>query len=361
MKKKHLFYLIIITMSIIMGTVVFADQDSVTWQDNYQKYYQRYNTIQVTSQISDNGFEIMEGHVFPIETKNYGEVTVIPTIDREYDRLAIFITSADETVVHKTEQLAANYQNRGELKQHNKGFSSISFRDVNGDGLTDILFITICEDERLQAEEKTYKVGDVLFQQPDGVEALFYRDYRISDKLNQYGMNKSTKFMMSYLIEEYSTEFLYTSDTLEQLRQEGFMVYEEDSWWTEFEKWGRLQIVSGYYKMAEYTVLMVYLVNEQGYIVWSFQPMRDYECLYGLRGILCTDIDGDGLRDITILGTYIYDQTNSESVITADYSVYYQRTAGFYEDTEIKQHYPCEEEDTLTTLKQKLHTYWGWN
>ena len=33
----------------------------------------------------------------------------------------------------------------------------------------------------------------------------------------------------------------------------------------------------GTYRMAEYTVFMLYLVNEQGYIVWSFQPMGEYE------------------------------------------------------------------------------------
>ena len=56
-------------------------------------------------------------------------------------------------------------------------------------------------------------------------------------------------------------------------------------------------MVPGTYRMAEYDVFMIYLIDEQGNIVWSFQPMEDYDNLYALKGIQGKDLDGDGLKD----------------------------------------------------------------
>lgn len=267
----------------------------------------------------------------------------------------------DGAIIYKTEQLDTNNQNQGQLYQPNKGIAAVAFQDINGDGLIDILLITFCEGQETAAGRQTYKVGDVLFQQPPSARQAFYRDYRISAKLNRYGMNKSIKFMTSYLVGGYSTEFLYTADTIEGLLTNDFSISEQQSYWRDFEKWGRLLVVPGTYTMAEYSVFMIYLVNEQGYIVWSFQPMQDYESLYALRGVVCKDIDGDGLMDIVVLGRYISEESDSESVIVTDYCVYYQRSSGFYEDTEVKAEYQCREEDTAEAVVERLRTYWGWN
>lgn len=322
----------------------------------YQEYYQRFNRIETESDIAGNGFRVIEAQVFPVEIKNFGAVFFVPAIDQQYQRLAVFLVGADGGVVYKTDELAANHQQRGELKQLNRGIAAVSFQDVNDDRMTDILLISFCGSER-----NTYKVGDVLFQNDVPGKQIFYRDYRISDKINQYGMNKSIKFMTSYLTDGYSTEFLYTATTLEQLLEKGFAVSEEQSRWTEFEKWGRLQVVPGMYRMAEYYVFMLYLVNEQGYIVWSFQPMRDYESLYALLGVTSKDIDGDGLTDILVLAKYISEETDVESVVHSDYSIYYQRTGGFYEDVDVKRAYPHADSDNLETIIRRARKYWGWN
>ena len=65
-----------------------------------------------------------------------------------------------------------------------------------------------------------YKVGDVLFQSEDG----FYRDYRISDKINRFGMNKSAKCIVSFVRDGESAEFLYTGTTKEELLENAFEV-----------------------------------------------------------------------------------------------------------------------------------------
>lgn len=341
---------------------VHAAADSGSLVLKYQEYCQRFDAIITHDDIDRQGFDIIEEHIFSFELRDYGEVTFIPALDRQYHRLGVFIVNGSGRVLYKTEQLETNNQNRGELKQPNKGLAAVSFQDVNGDRQMDILLITFCESSTGSYADQTYKVGDVLFQQSSAAKQTFYRDYRISDTINQYGMNKSIKFMTSYLVEGYSTEFLYTSTTLEDLLSNGFEVSnEQERSWHRFEKWGRLEVVPGSYQMAEYRVFMFYLVNEQGNIVWSFQPMREYESLYSLKGIRVTDLDGDGMKDIVVLAGYLYEQTDNQSSVRRDYSVYYQRTGGFDEDYKIKNKYRSSNEETLTQLTEQIHKYWGWN
>lgn len=359
--KKHWpsFFLIILFIYILVDPV-FAAETTTSLTEEYQEYQGRFDKIVTKGQITKNGFNIIEEHVFPLILHNYGEVFFVPALDQRYNRLAIFLVEKDGTIIYKTEQLETNNQKKGELKQPIKSIAAVSFEDVDGDGLIDILLITFCESKKGSGSGNVYKVGDVLFQQPSASKHAFYQDYRISDKLNQYGMNKSIRFMLSYLVDGYSTEFLYTAGTLDELLLNGFQINKNQSYWREFEKWGKLLVVPGVYTMAEYSVFMVYLVNEEGYIVWSFQPMREYASLYGLKGIAHKDIDGDGLRDIVVLARYIFEKTGYESTIVNDYSVYYQRSGGFYEDLEIKRHYKCGE-DTMEELVGKLRKYWGWN
>ena len=119
-------------------------------------------------------------------------------------------------------------------------------------------------------------------------------------------------------------------------------------------------MVPGTYRMAEYTVFMVYLVNEQGYIVWSFQPMGDYENLYALKGVACRDIDGDGMKDLAVLARYSYEGKDGETILENDYSIYYQKTGGFYPETEFKKQYQSKDDSTMEELVEKARAYWGW-
>ena len=333
------------------GTV----KEAAPAMQRYHAYQDRLEKIRRKSDIADNGFRIIENQVFPITTKPFGAVSFIPALDGQSGRLVIFLADSDGMIVYKSDQLETNHQNRGVSEQPNRGISAVSFQDLNGDGLTDIILITSCEKEA-GAGEKPYKVGDVLFQDETG----YYRDWRLSDRINRFGMNRSIRFIVSFVTEGYSTEFLYTATTLDELEEQGLSVVSEQCYWRQFEKLGKLLVVPGTYRMAEYTVFMIYLVNEQGYIVWSFQPMGDYENLYGLKGITCRDIDGDGMKDIVVLAAYSYDDRMGESVVESDYSVYYQRTGGFYADAEIKKQYRCGEEDTMDELVEKLRAFWGW-
>lgn len=322
----------------------------------YQNYQRRFLEIERQEEIEQAGFGVIEDQIFPIETKSFGQVYLVPALDRVYNRLALFLADEDGNVVYKTDQLEANSRNTGEMKQPIKELKAISFQELNGDGLMDIVLITTCVNDKGSYAGKPYKVGDVLFQD----EERFYRDYRISDKINRFGMNKSVESIVAFVRDGYSTEFLYTSATKKELLDNGFEIAAEQCHYRQFEKFGRLEVVPGTYTMANFATFMIYLVNEQGYIVWSFQPMGDFDNLYALKGITCKDIDGDGMKDIVVFARYSYEGNGNELLVESNYSIYYQRTGSFYEDTQIKKQYPCEEEDTLSGIVEKARSYWGW-
>lgn len=325
---------------------------------DYQEYLTRLDSISYTSEISTNGFRIISNQIFPIELEGYGEVSLMPAFDRKYNRLALFFADENGNVIYKTEQLETNHRAVGQLKQPKCEIAAVSFRDLDEDGLMDIILITACEGESGSYRGQTYKLGDVLFQSREIVG--FYRDYRISDKINRFGMSKSAEMITAFVRDNRSTEFLYTAATLRELQRHGLYIISEQCYFRNFEKLGRLQVVPGTYRISNYDVFMIYLVDEQGNIVSSLQPMGDYDNLYALKGINCRDIDGDGLKDIIILARYSYEGEEGQLVVESDYSVYYQRTGGFSADTDIKKTYKCRDDDTMELLVEKARAYWGW-
>ena len=323
---------------------------------DYQDYQERLNAIAGEWEVDDYGFTVIEDQIFAIETECFGNVWLVPAMEEQYHRLALFLVDEDGNVVYRTEQLAANSWNIGSLEQPIRGIAAVAFQDLNRDGRTDIVLIVECRNKIGAYAGKSYQVGDVLFQSDEG----FYRDYRIADKINRFGMNKSADSIIAYARDGYSTEFLYTASTKSELLRKGFVIIEEQDYSRQFEKLGYLEVMPGTYSMGKFTTFMVYLVNEQGNIVWSFQPMGDFDNLYALKGIRCMDIDGDGMKDILVLARYSY-ASNNELIVNSDYEIYYQRTDGFETDKEVKRKITCSDEDTVAGLIEKARAYWGWS
>lgn len=348
-----------VSVSDIFPQTVLAKEEDLDHRllADYEDYQARLNAIEKQWEIDDQGFTVIENQIFPIETGSFGNVYLVPAIEEKYHRLALFWTKEDGTVVYRTDQLAVNSWNIGSLEQPVRAISAISFQDLNKDGRMDIILITDCKNKSGSYTSKTYKVGDVLFQSSGG----FYRDYRISDKINWFGMNKSAESIIAYVRDGYSTEFLYTASTKRELLRNGFVITAEQDYSRQFEKLGYLEVMPGTYTMAEFATLMIYLVNEQGDIVWSFQPMGDFDNLYALKGIACRDIDGDGMKDLLVLARYSYAGKDNEIIIKSDYAIYYQRTSGFETDTEVKKKVVCSDEDTVAGLVEKARAYWGWS
>lgn len=329
-------------------------------REEYRAWQERLDGVKEEKDIEKSGFTVLEEQSFEIVLENLGLVTFTPALDEKYHRLVLFFADEEGNIVYQTDQLEMNFVNRGRLTQTNQGVSAVSFQDVNRDGRTDIVLIASCagdaEKERTAAGSRPFPVGEVLYAGENG----FYRDWRISDKINRFAMNKSVDFIIAYARDGKSTEFLYTATTLEELQEQGFEIIQEQSYSREFEKLGRLLVVPGSISIADYEIFMIYLVNEQGAIVWSFQPMGSHDNLYALRGINCRDINGDGLKDMVVLARYSDEDGAGQQQIVSDFSVYYQRTGGFSEDTAFREEFFCEEGTKMEDLVREARRFWGY-
>ncbi len=335
-----------------------AETDESSVLAEYEAYYDRLLSVENRDGIADGGFLVVEDQIFPLEPEEEDSILMVPAFDGRYHRLALFFVDVDGRILYRTEQLETNYCVRGQMKQPIQAIAAVSFQDLNRDGKTDIILITSCVNESGAYAGETYKVGDVLFQNQAGDG--FYRDYRISEKINRFGMNKSADSIAAFVRDGDSTEFLYTASTLQELIKNRFRVIQEQCYLRTFGKLGKLQVTPGTYRIADYDIFMIYLVNEQGDIVSVLQPMGEYDNLYALKGVTCRDIDGDGLKDIVVLARYSYEGEAGELLIESDYRIYYQRTGGFVPDTEIRDTYRCSDEDTMEILVEKARDYWGW-
>lgn len=367
-------------------------QDAIN--EEYKEYTQCFNKIKTLDDITSQGYEIVEKHVFdvPLVTKSTeldenGEaldtevtrpadidcistedavvlqsvptVRFVTAIDKKYHRAAVFLADKNGTIVYKTNQLECNYTVRGSMEQPITDMVSVAFADMNHDGLTDIILIAGCRNASGSYAGKLYKIGEVLFQEKDTM--YFYRDWRINDKLNRFGMNKSAKCIISFVRDGNSTEFLYTAKTEQELLDNGFRVIEEQSYWRTYEKLGQLKVLPGVFSMADYDILMVYMINRQGNIVWCFQPMGDMDNLYSLKGMSGKDMDGDGMKDLVIWAQYSKEGAHGELLVESRCSVYYQRTGGFDTDTDFVENYTFTGEENMETLLNAIRAYWGWS
>ncbi len=360
----------------------------------YRVYEERFAQIQTIEDIASCGYRVVEKHVFDIPlvtqtldgdgmlvdtqvarpeklyqvgsedailSQNVPTVRFYTAIDSETSRAAVFLANQEGQIVYKTNQLECNYTVLGSVEQPIVDMISVAFQDLNHDGLTDMTLIAGCVNDSGSYAGKQYKVGEVLFQTVSEDDTVsFYRDWRINDKINRFDMNKSAKCIRSFVRDGQSTEFLYTVTTEDELLQNGFKVIEEQSYWRTYEKLGKLKVLPGVYSMGDYDVFMIYMINEQGNIVWCFQPMGEYDNLYSLRGISGKDLDGDGMKDLLVVARYSKEGENGQIIVEGQYSIYYQRTGGFDTDTEFAETYSYHDTDTVEALVNKIRAYWGW-
>ncbi len=361
----------------------------------YQQYEEAFDRIQTIEDIVESDYAVVEKHVFDVPlvaklSNDQGELVdtevvrpvelyeissedavsmqIVPTvrfytaIDEKSSRAAVFLTDEAGQIIYKTNRLECNYTILGQVEQPIVDMVSVAFQDLNYDGLTDLILIAGCVNEEGSYAGKQYKVGEVLFQAKEDDGAVsFYRDWRINDKINRFDMNKSAKCIRSFVRDGQSTEFLYTATTEEELLVNGFQIIKEQSYWRTYEKLGKLKVLPGIYSMADYDIFMIYMINEQGDIIWCFQPMGEFDNLYALKGISGKDLDGDGMKDLLVVARYSREGENGDIIVQGQYSIYYQRTGGFDTDTEFVTGYPYQDTDTVGDLVNKIHAYWGWS
>jgi len=323
-------------------------------QSDYERYRIRMESVQTVDDIALNGFIVLEDNIYKTDELTYlGTADIIPALDPKHGWIILFFAHEDGIIVYKTDNLECNNQRRGELTQPNMDVAGYGLRDMNGNGLMDIVIITrsVCPSGPYAGV--IYTVGDVLFQSETG----FYRDWRLSDRINRFGMNIDVNTVIAFVRDGVSAEFLYLSDTLDELINNGFDIFSERT--VNFETFGEGRLLFGTYRMSGYYTLMIYLVDPDGNLLWNFQPMGKYTNFSNVRNVVPTDIDGDGRTDIVFLiryDTFTPDWKNTLRI--TDYLIYYQRNGYFERDWEFSSTYLLAENDTVFDIAEKASEFW---
>ena len=79
------------------------EQDILSACHAYQK---RLSSVKKEADIAAYGFDIIENQVFSMTVKAFGDVSMIPALDRTYHRLVLFFTDEDGNTVYSTDQLS---------------------------------------------------------------------------------------------------------------------------------------------------------------------------------------------------------------------------------------------------------------
>lgn len=143
MKRSFFIGIFTISIFILFSLPVSAreNEDSRGISAAFEDYRERLSKPQWQWEIEGAGFEVAWEQAFPIEMEGSGEVVMIPAIEEEYHRLALFFAEAGGRIVYRTDQLEVNSRNRGELAAPVRELNAVSFQDINRDGLTDIVMI----------------------------------------------------------------------------------------------------------------------------------------------------------------------------------------------------------------------------
>lgn len=342
--------------AILLFFLMLTSTRFLTLTSDYSRYLAHFESINNLEDIERAGYEISDITYITSyfqTTSIDSECTIYPAINKQYGRIALFFADAEGNVLYKTEDLECNYFFKESLYQPNIAIAAMAERDINGDGSKDILIIVRCLDDG-----NKFKIGDILIQG----EETFYRDWRISEKINRFSMDKDINMMMSFVYDGQSAEFLYSASTLDELLNGGFEPLTDQVFHADYEKFGTVKVVPGTYTMGGHHIFILYLVNSERQVVWNFQCMRDYDNFSRMTGISFKDVDGDGWADLSILAEYKSLDDNNELYTAKDFSIYYQRDGYFFEDKDFHTTFFNEltGEEVMDDIVQAARRYWGW-
>ncbi|MDQ0086872.1 hypothetical protein J2T12_000266 [Paenibacillus anaericanus] len=119
--------------------------------------------------------------------------------------------------------------------------------------------------------------------------------------------------------------------TLEGLLDDGFTIIEEQSFWVDMNSWGKVRFVSGYFMNNKTPELHFYIVSSNLVVLATLpDSYPNTHELESVQAISFKDMNGDGEKDIIIIGNYnTWDATNTVASATTEASVYYYSWESF--------------------------------
>lgn len=125
------------TLSLIIALIgfftinVYADNTDLTASEEIE---QSLNNIKTYEDIYQKNFNIDENQSFDVEFENLGKMKFIIARYNKYGRIAVFLVNEKKEVIYETFDLKIN-------EWYCSGIWAVWFKDVNNDGLKDIIFL----------------------------------------------------------------------------------------------------------------------------------------------------------------------------------------------------------------------------
>ncbi|MBU7314286.1 TcaA NTF2-like domain-containing protein [Paenibacillus oleatilyticus] len=129
----------------------------------------------------------------------------------------------------------------------------------------------------------------------------------------------------------YELQRLPKVGTLENLREKGMQVIDNQSFQVELNHWGKVKFISGKQLEGSELKASFYLVDENEIILYEFPEFygNDRTSFEGIRAVSFKDVDQDGLKDIIIIAEFSTGIGESGNIPFPVAGIYFQRDNEF--------------------------------
>lgn len=188
MKKIFLPIFVILAMSFICSGYAFNSQKPKV--NNSISGSVVSNTKENLSKLKKNGFEIIPDQSFWTKLEGFGRVKFISgyTMDMGTPILNFYLVDSNENIIYKLSNFYGNMWIFDEIK-------AISFRDVNKDGLKDIIVIADYILGHGENAATPFPVAGIYFQKDKNFIDFAKLDESIYDSKNSGSIDKVLKFV----------------------------------------------------------------------------------------------------------------------------------------------------------------------
>lgn len=135
------------------------------------------------------------------------------------------------------------------------------------------------------------------------------------------------------------TSSVYKEKNLNDLQKNGLEIIENQSFWVELEKWGRVKFISAQYPDGGTFKLRFYLVNDRGKILYSLPdfPGNKFWFFFELRAISFKDVNKDGLTDVIVIANYTSGAGQEGAIPFPVASIYFQKDKEFVNISDLDE------------------------
>jgi hypothetical protein len=132
-------------------------------------------------------------------------------------------------------------------------------------------------------------------------------------------------------------EFSGSKDKVSELKEKGLEIIENQSFWVELEKWGKVRFVSCTQETDGLIKLRLFLTDKNEKILYKFPDFygNQWSMFHEFQAVAFRDVNKDGLKDIIIIADYMTGAGPEGAIPFHAGSIYFQKENGFANSPEL--------------------------